>query len=748
MNIIHKLSALPAAALALLLLLSSCEVTPLQGEEEDRDVITFSAVTGYDSSSTKTSYSGVTGGTPAKERIDWVAGDRFKLACAQTTPTSYDYEIDGSGITAAGTISRATKINPVVNGTLPNSTPKANGLQWGTAWPHQFYAVYPSTASLSTSGKITATIPASQSPRATDPTTSTTSGGKTNTRVHPDMTNCLMWSGTSVASKGKFTLRFTPMVTTFQFTVGGDGTGAGDITISSVELLSSNVALCGGLTAQVTGTGATAEIAQRGGSVSYTLPSSGTGSSVTFTLPANTKINDTQSLTFTLFVYPTGRTVDGQDILDGLTVKYTTSVGGRALALKYSATATTTPNEWVKFPAGRKINIENLQLPAQLEYWRYSITIGNHEEEISDVAVNPVQVEAWDEEDYPYVLDEMTPRFSVSERKKVIFAPGNLLFKATKSGDTYTNQRWEFAEHQWDYYYVGTNGVTGLTGPNYGTDGPKIYDHFGWATAGNGSADETHLYYQPWMVNFSKGVASNNDYGYGPYSTPSSWTKNDNLPYGAVEGNTWRGSTVELNCEWGIHFDDDGNERQTPAAFASYSRTWYTLSAYEWDYLLTSRPAAGQLYGAGQIYVVDKYINGVILLPDRWELPQGCAFVSGINNTDNKYYASAADAAQGPSGSWEKMEAAGAVFLPAAGSRGGLESGDGSNVNLFTNGNRYGYYWSSSHSDFDQMFGGLDQGAMAYILGFEVNIARPEVSNCSVKGNSTPGGCCVRLVHD
>ena len=199
MNMIRKLSALPAACLAFLLL-SSCEATPLQGGEEDGDVITFSAVTGYDSSSTKTAYSGETSGTPAKERIDWMAGDRFKLVCAQATPSSSDYEIDATGITAEGAKSRATKIVPVPTGTFPNGTPKTSGLKWGTAWPHQFYAVYPSTAGLSTSGQISATVPAAQSPRATEPVTTTTSGGKTIARVHPDMNNCLMWSGTSVAS--------------------------------------------------------------------------------------------------------------------------------------------------------------------------------------------------------------------------------------------------------------------------------------------------------------------------------------------------------------------------------------------------------------------------------------------------------------------------------------------------------------------------------------------------------------------
>ena len=74
-------------------------------------------------------------------------------------------------------------------------------------------------------------------------------------------------------------------------------------------------------------------------------------------------------------------------------------------------------------------------------------------------------------------------------------------------------------------------------------------------------------------------------------------------------------------------------------------------------------------------------VNGLILLPDNWTLPTGVTFTYGEGSWSQNTY-SASD--------WSKMEANGAVFLPAAGYRDGTDVGGvGSN----------GYYWSSSAYD-------------------------------------------------
>lgn len=68
----------------------------------------------------------------------------------------------------------------------------------------------------------------------------------------------------------------------------------------------------------------------------------------------------------------------------------------------------------------------------------------------------------------------------------------------------------------------------------------------------------------------------------------------------------------------------------------------------------------------------------MVLLPDSWTLPAGLSFTAGMSGfTNNKYTAE----------QWAEMEAAGAVFLPAVGSRGGTD--------VYSVGS-YGYYWSST----------------------------------------------------
>ena len=112
--------------------------------------------------------------------------------------------------------------------------------------------------------------------------------------------------------------------------------------------------------------------------------------------------------------------------------------------------------------------------------------------------------------------------------------------------------------------------------------------------------------------------------------------------------------------------------------------TWRTLSYDEWAYLRFNRTNANDLCGVAQV----NGMNGLILLPDNWTCPVGVTFKSGFHSSYGvEYYAAyqtfTAD-------QWSKFEAAGAIFLPAAGNR------NGSNVfNVQFNGN----YWSATESD-------------------------------------------------
>ena len=113
--------------------------------------------------------------------------------------------------------------------------------------------------------------------------------------------------------------------------------------------------------------------------------------------------------------------------------------------------------------------------------------------------------------------------------------------------------------------------------------------------------------------------------------------------------------------------------------------TWRTLTKDEWYYLLNTRPNASSLKGVAQV----NGVNGLILLPDNWTCPSGITFKSGYHSKwgiDNNYYAAyqTFTAAE-----WSKLEAAGAVFLPAAGNRYGSDVGNVQYV---------GVYWSATEN--------------------------------------------------
>ena len=97
------------------------------------------------------------------------------------------------------------------------------------------------------------------------------------------------------------------------------------------------------------------------------------------------------------------------------------------------------------------------------------------------------------------------------------------------------------------------------------------------------------------------------------------------------------------------------------------SNVFRTLRIDEWRYILDDRSNAEELRG---IACVDG-VNGLILLPDDWSCPNDVVFKAGVNTRESieaygQYQKFNID-------QWSKMEAAGAVFLPAGGFRHGTE---------------------------------------------------------------------------
>lgn len=101
---------------------------------------------------------------------------------------------------------------------------------------------------------------------------------------------------------------------------------------------------------------------------------------------------------------------------------------------------------------------------------------------------------------------------------------------------------------------------------------------------------------------------------------------------------------------------------------------WRTPTVAEWRYLLFERQNADQKWAPA---TVDS-VHGLLILPDNFVLPANCRFESRhLRRTVNVYTTT----------QWQKMEAAGAIFLPCSGFRWGTD--------IYGH-NCEGIYWTST----------------------------------------------------
>lgn len=170
-------------------------------------------------------------------------------------------------------------------------------------------------------------------------------------------------------------------------------------------------------------------------------------------------------------------------------------------------------------------------------------------------------------------------------------------------------------------------------------------------------------------------------------------------------------STSTNNNDYSGSFADWGQNSIDGGA----PNTWRTLTSSEWNYLLFERPNAASLMGVAR---VNGY-NGLVILPDNWKCPSGIVFRPGFAKEYNiiaySQHQSYTDT------EWYKLEQAGAVFLPAAGTRSGKD---------IDNEQDYGRYWSATSN-----------GAYVSYLRFRSGGANMHEHERSV-------GRCVRLVKD
>ena len=223
---------------------------------------------------------------------------------------------------------------------------------------------------------------------------------------------------------------------------------------------------------------------------------------------------------------------------------------------------------------------------------------------------------------------------------------------------------WRFALNQYD--------VVGANNANISASNEDWIDLFGWATSGYAGCE--------------------------PYLTST-----DASLYGIDE------SIDSTNYDWGIYnaISNGGNS----------AGMWRLLSSDEWGYLLYERTGASDLLGVGCVAGV----NGLILLSDDFVLPDSIEFRHAVaSDSGEDLYSIVNDYT---AVEWARMEAAGAVFFPAAGARIGKKV-------MYTA--IAGYYWSSTPFEYDTV--------SIYCMGFDSSRAVWEGLSNRTNGRS------VRLV--
>ena len=274
-------------------------------------------------------------------------------------------------------------------------------------------------------------------------------------------------------------------------------------------------------------------------------------------------------------------------------------------------------------------------------------------------------------------------QFSVSSTDKVYFSKGNLQY--TKSTGI-----WSFMDHQYSTVETTSQAI----GDDYASQ--DVVSLFGWGTSGwnNGNT-----YYQPYNTAYVSSSGSSKGYGYGP-KNGSTYTYDLTGTY--------------ANADWGHNAISNGGNT---------ADTWRTLTEDEWTYLFNTRSASTVNETANARYA-KAYLfgttHGVIIFPDVYTHPAGVTAPTGINATSstswygNKYTAT----------DWAKMEAAGCVFLPAAGWR------DATTIRRV---NEYVRYWTSSKYN---------------SAGYARNVGIADNSMNPADYNQKNYGYSVRLVHD
>ena len=246
--------------------------------------------------------------------------------------------------------------------------------------------------------------------------------------------------------------------------------------------------------------------------------------------------------------------------------------------------------------------------------------------------------------DTPSEDTELSGFYSVRSDFKVVFSKGNLQHRGNPNN--VASSTWFFADNQYDYY--GLNNANSWTSSTESQRVSNTLDLF--------SLSITHEYHRS-----NDGLASQS------YGVRAPENQNEYAFYGDSKFVDW--GDLEIN----------GN----PA------NTWFTLTQSEWDYLLNSRPNAhalhanvkitldGQSHPGSTAASTVSEVYGYIFFPDDFnnpeDIPEGVSLDRGLNEISVEDF--------------KRLEAVGAMFLPA----GGYRESSNDWVDYITNQNT-GYY--------------------------------------------------------
>lgn len=190
------------------------------------------------------------------------------------------------------------------------------------------------------------------------------------------------------------------------------------------------------------------------------------------------------------------------------------------------------------------------------------------------------------------------------------------------------------------------------------------------------NAGGDQVYFSKGNLRYASGTWSFFDHQYDCYDTYSADGRDK---FGWSTSSTTYGMSISTNVsDYSGSFVDWGSVM---------GEGWYTLSKDEWVYLFKTRTDATSKYG----YATVNDVHGIIILPD--------AFVDPNKNKGSNAFVGSATAWNAnvyTAGNWALMEAAGAVFLPAAGYRNGDSVSKVGSI---------GDYWSSSDYDGIKAYG-------------------------------------------